>query len=69
MTVIETGDAGAGPREITERDISLTFAKGMSVLKAFDTGSTHLTLPQIARATGLARSRGALSSRWCILAM
>ena len=43
-------------REITDRDISLTFVKGMSVLKAFDTSSTHLTLPQIARATGLDRA-------------
>lgn len=46
----------AGMREITDRDISLTFAKGMSVLKAFDTGATHLTLPQIARITGLDRA-------------
>jgi IclR family pca regulon transcriptional regulator len=45
-----------GMREITDRDISLTFAKGMSVLKAFDTGATHLTLPQIARTTGLDRA-------------
>lgn len=43
-------------REIADRDISLTFAKGMAVLKAFDTSSTHLTLPQIARATGLDRA-------------
>lgn len=44
------------PRAISERDISLTFAKGMNVLKAFDTGSTHLTLPQIARITGYDRA-------------
>lgn len=56
MTLLEAGGAEAGPREITERDISLTFAKGMSVLKAFDTGNTHMTLPQIARATGLDRA-------------
>ncbi len=43
-------------RKITDRDISLTFAKGMNVLKAFDTSSTHLTLPQIARMTGLDRA-------------
>ncbi|MEW5423244.1 IclR family transcriptional regulator C-terminal domain-containing protein [Amorphus sp. 3PC139-8] len=43
-------------RKITDRDISLTFAKGMGVLKAFDTSSTHLTLPQIARTTGLDRA-------------
>ena len=46
----------AAVREITDRDISLTFVKGMTVLKAFDTGPTHLTLPQIARATGLDRA-------------
>ena len=45
-----------GPAEIAERDISLTFAKGMSVLKAFDSGQTHMTLPQIARATGFDRA-------------
>jgi IclR family pca regulon transcriptional regulator len=42
--------------EISDRDVSLTFVKGMSVLKAFDTGSTHLTLPQIARYTDLDRA-------------
>ncbi|WP_198174291.1 IclR family transcriptional regulator domain-containing protein [Mesorhizobium xinjiangense] len=46
----------SGMRKITDRDISLTFAKGMGVLKAFDTSSTHLTLPQIARTTGLDRA-------------
>ncbi|WP_346910187.1 IclR family transcriptional regulator C-terminal domain-containing protein [uncultured Roseibium sp.] len=51
----ETGRAN-GRREITDRDISLTFAKGMSVLRAFDAAQTHLTLPQIARATGLDRA-------------
>jgi IclR family pca regulon transcriptional regulator len=56
MVVPDTAKAETGPREIAERDISLTFAKGMSVLKAFDTGNTHLTLPQIARATGLDRA-------------
>lgn len=49
-----TADPSA--QAIRERDISLTFAKGLSVLKAFDTGSTHLTLPQIAAATGLDRA-------------
>ena len=43
-------------RKIQNRDISLTFVKGMSVLKAFDTSSTHMTLSQIARATGLNRA-------------
>lgn len=46
----------AEPRQVNERDISSTFIKGMSVLKAFDTASTHLTLPQITRATGLDRA-------------
>lgn len=41
---------------LTERDISLTFAKGMSVLKAFDAGHTHMTMPQITRLTGLDRA-------------
>lgn len=42
--------------EITERDISLTFVKGMAVLKAFDSEQTHLTLPQIVRMTGYDRA-------------
>lgn len=41
---------------IAERDISLTFAKGMAVLKTFDAEHTHLTLPQIARITGYDRA-------------
>ena len=41
---------------IADRDISLTFAKGMTVLKAFDAANTHLTLPQIARIAGLERA-------------
>lgn len=48
--------ADAPERKIQDRDISLTFAKGMGVLKAFDTTSTHLTLPQIAKITGLDRA-------------
>ncbi|MEP2530187.1 IclR family transcriptional regulator C-terminal domain-containing protein [Shimia sp.] len=35
------------------RDISLTFVKGMSVLKAFDEDHSHMTLSDIARRTGL----------------
>lgn len=35
------------------RDISLTFLKGMSVLKAFDETRTHMTLADIARQSGL----------------
>ncbi len=42
--------------EIATRDVSLTFIKGMAVLKAFDAANTHLTLPQIARTTGLDRA-------------
>ncbi|MGH6762522.1 MAG: IclR family transcriptional regulator domain-containing protein [Phyllobacterium sp.] len=49
-------DKSSSPRILSDRDISLTFVKGMNVLKAFDSGSTHLTLPQIARATGLDRA-------------
>ena len=49
-------DKGSSPRVLSDRDISLTFVKGMNVLKAFDSESTHLTLPQIARATGLDRA-------------
>lgn len=43
-------------RGLPQRDISLTFAKGMTVLKAFDAANTQLTLPQIARITGLDRA-------------
>lgn len=43
-------------RNILERDISLTFVKGMTVLKSFDAAHTHLTLPQISRMTGLDRA-------------
>jgi IclR family pca regulon transcriptional regulator len=42
--------------QIATRDVSLTFIKGMAVLKAFDAANTHLTLPQIARMTGLDRA-------------
>ncbi len=35
------------------RDISLTFLKGMSVLRAFDEDHSHMTLSEIARRTGL----------------
>lgn len=42
--------------QIATRDVSLTFIKGMAVLKAFDSAHTHLTLPQIARITGLDRA-------------
>lgn len=38
---------------VTDRDISLTFLKGMSVLKAFDEDQTHMSIADIARATDL----------------
>lgn len=41
---------------IESSDISLTFAKGMRVLKCFDADTTHLTIPEIARRTGLDRA-------------
>ena len=41
---------------LTERDISLTFVKGMAVLKAFDDNHTRLTLTDIAKITGLDRA-------------
>lgn len=56
MSETEISKETKGKREITDRDISLTFVKGMNVLKAFDTTHTHLTLPQIARVTGLDRA-------------
>jgi IclR family transcriptional regulator, pca regulon regulatory protein len=37
----------------TDRDISLTFLKGMAVLKAFNEDQTHMTIADIARATDL----------------
>ena len=43
-------------QEFSERDISSTFAKGMSVLRAFDDNHTRLTLADIARITGLDRA-------------
>lgn len=38
------------------RDISTTFAKGLSVLSAFDEAHTDLTMPQVVEATGLDRA-------------
>ncbi|TWF59056.1 IclR family transcriptional regulator domain-containing protein [Neorhizobium alkalisoli] len=49
-------DKSSSQRELTDKDISLTFVKGMNVLKAFDSETTHLTLPQIAKVTGLDRA-------------
>ena len=56
MANMETTKTTRERSDITDRNISLTFAKGLSVLKAFDASQTHLTLPQIARATGLDRA-------------
>ncbi|SFL63832.1 IclR family transcriptional regulator domain-containing protein [Shimia aestuarii] len=45
---------GKLPKETPpNRDISLTFLKGMSVLKAFDEDNSHMTLSEIGRRTGL----------------
>lgn len=41
---------------VHDRDISLTFAKGMSVLGVFDEGRSALTLAEIARAASLDRA-------------
>jgi IclR family pca regulon transcriptional regulator len=42
--------------ELPTKDISLTFLKGMSVLRAFDEDHAHLTLAEIARLTGIERA-------------
>ncbi len=42
--------------EISSRDISLTFAKGMTVLQAFGESRARLTLAEIARLTGIERA-------------
>ena len=41
---------------IGDKDISLTFAKGMAVLKAFDAAHTHLSIADIAGVTGYDRA-------------
>jgi len=38
------------------QDISLTFAKGMEVLKAFDDRHTHMTIAELSRRTGVDRA-------------
>lgn len=38
---------------VTDRDISLTFLKGMAVLKAFDEDQMHMSIADIARMTDL----------------
>lgn len=49
-------DDTATPQAIPDRDISSTFAKGMTVLRAFDDTHTRLTLAEIAHITGLDRA-------------
>ncbi|MEO9901706.1 IclR family transcriptional regulator C-terminal domain-containing protein [Nisaea sp.] len=41
---------------ITDKDISLTFIKGMEVLEAFERAAAPLTIPELARRTGINRS-------------
>lgn len=43
-------------QEFSDRDISSTFARGMTVLRAFDDNHTRLTLADIARKTNLDRA-------------
>lgn len=42
--------------EIAVKDISLTFMKGMTVLRAFDEDHSHLTLAEISRLTHIERA-------------
>lgn len=42
--------------EISVKNLSLTFMKGMTVLKAFDDANSHLTLADISRSTGIERA-------------
>lgn len=48
--------AEPGERPLTRSDISTTFAKGLSVLKAFESVEARLTLADIARAADLDRA-------------
>ncbi|UUX49334.1 IclR family transcriptional regulator [Nisaea acidiphila] len=48
--------AEPAPMEIADKDISLTFAKGMEVLEAFENAAAPLTIPDLARSTGINRS-------------
>ncbi|WP_051284656.1 IclR family transcriptional regulator [Nisaea denitrificans] len=41
---------------IADKDISLTFMKGMEVLEAFEHAATPLTIPELSRSTGINRS-------------
>lgn len=46
----------AGTTEISTSDTSLTFAKGLCVLKCFDADAQQLTIPEIARRCGIDRA-------------
>ncbi|WP_420405751.1 IclR family transcriptional regulator [Nisaea sp.] len=56
MSVSEPEKAAPLSTEIADKDISLTFAKGMEVLEAFESAATPLTIPDLARLTGINRS-------------
>ncbi len=59
-TVADTGEfhgnGTGGVTDIRDKDISLTFAKGMGVLKAFDAAHTHLSIADIVGITGYDRA-------------
>lgn len=50
-----TGSENVQP-DIPTKDISLTFMKGMTVLRAFDEAHSHLSLADIARLTNIERA-------------
>uniref|UniRef100_UPI0035B0EF6C IclR family transcriptional regulator n=1 Tax=Paenirhodobacter enshiensis TaxID=1105367 RepID=UPI0035B0EF6C len=52
----ENGPGDSRQPGIPVRDISLTFMKGMTVLRAFDEEHSHLTLAEISRLTGIERA-------------
>lgn len=56
MTVPVPEKASPLSTEIADKDISLTFAKGMEVLEAFESAAAPLTIPDLARLTGINRS-------------
>ncbi|WP_193182318.1 IclR family transcriptional regulator [Nisaea sediminum] len=56
MTVQVPEKAAPLSTEIADKDISLTFAKGMEVLEAFESAAAPLTIPDLARRTGINRS-------------
>jgi IclR family pca regulon transcriptional regulator len=56
MTVPAPEKAAPHSTAIADKDISLTFAKGMEVLEAFESAAAPLTIPDLARQTGINRS-------------